>query len=216
MSLTFYYLYESAGFRSVLLTADQLGVELITHKNKMNTTQFLQYNPQELPPTFYDHTVGLALWETKAINIYLAEKFDCLNVNLYPKDPEYKARVNQILFFDETVLHKSFKDYWYPQIFQGKPGTLEKFNQMEFALDQLENLLGQNKWAAGPDLTLADLVLLATIVNFYVIQGKDIAKYDNIMSWYKKCEIWVVGFKKNFNGAVECKKLFESLNQIEF
>lgn len=216
MSLKFYYLYESAGFRAVLLTADQLGVELITHKSRVAggehfKTQFLRYNPQELPPTFYDHTIGLALWETKAIIIYLAEKYENLNVNLYPKDPQYKARVNEILFFDETVLQKTFKDFWYPQIFQGKAGTFEKYNQMENALDQLEKLLGRNKWAAGPDLTLADLVLLATIVSYCVIGQKNIGRYDNIMSWYKNCEKWVVGFKTNISGALECKKLFELL-----
>lgn len=216
MSLKFYYLFESAEYRAVLLTAEQIGVELVIHKNRMFNgenfkSQFLRYNPQELPPTFYDHEVGLALWETKAIIIYLAEKFEHLSGHLYPKDSESKARVNEILFFDEIILKKSFKDFWYPQIFQGKPGTFENLHQMERALDQLEKLLGRNKWAAGPYVTLADLALLATVVNFCVIGQKDIERYENILKWYKNCENWVVGFKNNINGALECKKLFELL-----
>lgn len=218
MSLQIYYLYECAGFRSVLLTADQLGIELLLKRNieqKSNDEnfkkKFLRCNPQDLPPTFYDHSVGLALWETKAIVIYLAEKFEHLCNNLYPNEPEYKARVNEILFFDETVLQKSFKDFWYPQIFQGKSGSFEKYNEMDKALDQLEKLLGQNRYAAGPDLTLADLVLLATIVNYCEIGQKDIGRYTNIIEWYKKCEKNVLGFGRNLHGAIECKKLFEML-----
>lgn len=216
MSLKFYYLYESAEYRAVLLVAAQLGVEIVTHKNRILggenfKSQFLRYNPQELPPTFYDLTIGLALWETKAIIIYLGEKYEHLSDHFYPKDPEYKARVNEILFFDETVLKKSFKDFWYPQIFQGKPGTFENLHPMECALDQLEKILGRNKWAAGPDLTIADLVLLATIVSYCVIGQKDLGGYDNIQKWYKNCEKYVVGFKSNISGALECKKLFDLL-----
>ncbi|XP_063709644.1 glutathione S-transferase 2-like [Culicoides brevitarsis] len=216
MSLKFYYIFESAEYREVILTADQLNVEVMTHKNSMSLgdnfkAQFLRYKPQELPPTFYDHTIGQALWETKAIIIYLAEKYDSQNCDLYPADPLFKARINEILFFDETILKKSFKDFWYPQVFEGKPGSFEKLSQMERALEHLDTLLARDKWAAGPHLTLADLVLQASIANFCVIGQKDIGRYENIERWHRNCEKWVKGFKKNITGALECKKLFDLL-----
>lgn len=216
MGLNLHYLYESAGVRAIKLTADQIGVHLKlmpVHLKKDDNfkSQFLRFNPQELPPTFYDHSIGLALWESKAIVLYMIEKFYDRGASLYPKDPQYRGRINQILFFDEIVLEKSFRDFWYPQIFHGKGGSFEAFKQMEVALDKLEAVLSNHKWAAGPDLTVADLVLLSTIANYCVIVQKDISRYKNTMKWYKNCEIFVRGYEENIYDALKCKKLFELL-----
>lgn len=214
MSLNLHYLFKSAAVRAIILTADQINlrVKLMPvpiKKDENFKIQFLRFNPQEKPPTFYDHSVGLALWESKAIVLYIIEKFS--NASLYPKDPEYRARINQILFFDETVLEKSFEAFWYPQIFDGMRGLFEDFKQMEAALDQLDNILSEFRWAAGPDLTIADLVLLSTLTNYCVIGEKDISRYKNIDVWYKNCKSHVKGYEDNAYAALECKKLFKLL-----
>lgn len=216
MSLNLHYLYESSAVRVIKLTADQIGVHLklmpvYMNKDENFKSQFLKFNPHELPPTFYDHSIGLALWESKAIILYMIEKFYDTSASLYPKDPEYRARINQMLFFDEMVLEKSFRDFWHPQIFQGKGGSFEAFKQMEAALDRLEGQLGSFQWAAGPDLTVADLVLLSTITNYCVIMQKDISRYKNTIKWHKNCERHVKGYEENINDALKCKKLFELL-----
>uniref|UniRef100_A0A336KDL3 glutathione transferase n=1 Tax=Culicoides sonorensis TaxID=179676 RepID=A0A336KDL3_CULSO len=216
MTLNLHHLYESVDVRAIKLTSDQLGINIKLKpvnikKDKNFKAQFLKLNPQELPPTFYDHTNGLALWEPKAIILYLLDKFYDLSGELYPIDPEYRARINEILFFDETVFEKAFRNFWYPQIFDGKPGKFETFKEMESALNKLETLLSHFQWIAGPNLTVADLVVLATVVNYYIVGEKDITKYKNIMKWYKNCEVYVKGFDENVKSALRCKKLFEIL-----
>ena len=68
----------SAPCRSVLLTASALGIKL--NEKLLNlelgeqlTPEFLKINPQHVIPTLVDN--GFSLWESRAIMIYLVDKY---------------------------------------------------------------------------------------------------------------------------------------------
>lgn len=60
-------------------------------------------------PTIDDD--GFILTESRAIIIYLAEKYSEIDpFNLYPKDTHSRAIVNQRLFFDACLLYPAIRN----------------------------------------------------------------------------------------------------------
>lgn len=145
------------------------------------------------------------MWESRAICTYLIEKAG--KDNLYPKDPKARAVVNQRLYFDMGTLYQKFADYYYPQIFAKAPADPEKFKAMEAALGFFNTFLEGNKYAAGNELTVADISLVATISS-YDVAGFDLSKYPNVNKWYALCKETVPGYSINQAGLEEFKKFF--------
>ncbi|XP_036323959.1 glutathione S-transferase 1-1-like [Rhagoletis pomonella] len=205
----FYYLPGSAPCRSVLLTAKSLGIEL--NKKLLNlqagehlTPEFLKINPQHTIPTLVDN--GFALWESRAILVYLVEKYG-KDDSLFPKDPKKQAVVNQRLYFDMGTLYKSFADYYYPQIFAKQSADPELYKKIETAFDFLNTFLEGNKYVAGDKLTVADLAILSTVSTFDGA-GFDISKYPNVAKWYETAKK-LPGWEENWEGVLEFKKFFD-------
>lgn len=99
--MDFYYLAGSAPCRAVQMTAKAVGVDLnLKVLNLMAgehlKPEFIKINPQHTIPTLVDN--GLALWESRAIMVYLAEKYG-KDDTLYPKDPAKRAVISQRLYF---------------------------------------------------------------------------------------------------------------------
>jgi len=80
------------------MTAHALGLELNKKKVDLDAgdhlkPEFVKLNPQHTIPTLVDG--DFAVWESRAILIYLAEKYD-KEGSIYPKDPQQRAVINQI------------------------------------------------------------------------------------------------------------------------
>lgn len=85
----FYYLPGSSPCRSVIMAAKAVGVEL--NKKLLNLQagehlkpEFLKINPQHTIPTLVDN--GFALWESRAILVYLVEKYGRFPVPQVPQE----------------------------------------------------------------------------------------------------------------------------------
>ncbi|XP_061392579.1 LOW QUALITY PROTEIN: glutathione S-transferase 2-like [Musca vetustissima] len=209
--MDFYYLPLSAPCRSVIMTAKALGIEL--NKKLLNLfegehlkPEFLKINPQHTIPTLVDN--GFALWESRAIMIYLVEKYGKKDDPLYPSCPKKRALINQRLYFDMGTLYKSYADYAYPQFRENKPADPELFKKFETALEFLNTFLSQSKYAAGDCLTLADLALLASVSTFDVVQ-MDLKKYEHLWRWYSMLKETAPGADENWAGCLEMKKYFK-------
>lgn len=58
-----------------------------------------------------DHEVGVTLYESRAIMIYLAEKYGKNDV-LYPRDAKKRGLINQRLFFDVGTFYARYAEYY--------------------------------------------------------------------------------------------------------
>ncbi|XP_058061296.1 glutathione S-transferase 1 isoform X1 [Anopheles bellator] len=209
--MDFYYLPGSAPCRAVQMTAAAVGVELNLKLTNLMAgehmkPEFLKVNPQHCIPTLVDN--GFALWESRAISTYLAEKYGKTDA-LYPKDPQKRAVVNQRLFFDMGTLYQRFADYYYPQVFAKQPANPENEKKMQDAVDFLNIFLEGQKYVAGGDhYTIADLSILAT-VSTYDVAGFDLAKYPHVKSWYDNIRKEAPGVDINEAGLAEFKKYFD-------
>jgi len=213
MPIDLYYLPGSAPCRSVVLTAKALGLDLnLKLTNLMAgehlTPEFIKLNPQHTIPTIDDN--GFGLWESRAIMAYLVNAYG-KDDSLYPKDPKKRAIVDQRLYFDIGTLYARFADYYYPMIFAGAdkdPAKLEKIND---AMKFLDIFLEGKDYAAGDNLTIADLALVASISTYEVVEY-DLSPYKNITRWFAKVKQTAPGYSED-KGPAEFKKLIESMKK---
>ncbi|KAH8311607.1 hypothetical protein KR044_007219, partial [Drosophila immigrans] len=214
--LDFYYMLYSAPCRSILMTAKALGVELNKKQVDLDAgdhlkPEFVKINPQHTIPTLVDGE--FALWESRAILLYLVEKFG-KDDSLYPKDLQKRALVNHRLFFDLGTLYQSYVYYYYPQLFEDvkKPADPENLKRIDAAFSSFNTLLEGHKYAAGDQLTLADFALLATVSTFEISEY-DFSKYTNVVNWYENAKKEIPGWEENWEGCLYYKKLY--LSQLE-
>ncbi|KAH8409861.1 hypothetical protein KR222_011015 [Zaprionus bogoriensis] len=212
--MDFYYLSASAPCRSVLMTAKALGLDL--NKKPLNILQgdhlkpeYLKINPQHTIPTLVDD--GFALWESRAIMVYLVEKYG-KDDSLYPKDPQKQALVNQRLFFDMGVLYHSFLGYYSPQFFLRTPADPEEFKKVETAFDFLNTFLERQDYVAGNTYTVADIAILGTVSTFAAMDFK-LSNYPNVKRWYENAQRETPGWEENQAGIVEMKQWIDSRMQ---
>ncbi|XP_036323960.1 glutathione S-transferase D1-like [Rhagoletis pomonella] len=206
--MDFYYVPASAPCRSVIMTAKALGIELNKKLLKLNAgehlkPEFLKLNPQHTVPTLVDN--GFAIWESRAIIIYLAEKYG-QDDSLYPKCPQKRAIVNQRLFFDFGTLYQAFFDFYVTQYIFKQPVAPETYKKIDPAFELFNTLLEGQTYAAGDSLTLADISLLAT-VSSYEIANYNFIKYPNVVRWYENLKKTAPGWEENWAGCLDYKKL---------
>lgn len=172
---------------------------------------FLKLNPQHCVPTLVDG--DFSLWESRAIMIYLVDRYakDDVGEQLYPKDPQKRAVVNQRLYFDMGTLYQRFGDYYYPQIFEGAAANPENYKKIGEALKFLDTFLcGQQCIAGGSCLTLADLSVLATLTTFEVA-GYDFSGYKNVHEWYGRIQKVAPAADVNRTWAEAARPYFEKV-----
>ncbi|XP_056643878.1 uncharacterized protein LOC130449858 [Diorhabda sublineata] len=213
MTIDLYYVPGGAPSRNVLLAAKAVGVELNLirldlMKGEHLSPEFLKINPQHTVPTLNDN--GFALWESRAIMTYLADQYG-KDDSLYPKDPKKRAIVDQRLYFDMGTLFASFADYYYPMIFMGASADSAKFENIGKAFEFLDKFVGNSDFAAGNNLTLADLALVSTVSSFDIMDY-DLTPYKNVVRWYAKVKKTAPGYEEaNEKNLKEFKALVDQL-----
>jgi glutathione S-transferase len=187
MSITVYQMSGSGPCRAVLMTADHLKidvkkVELDLMKGEQLEPDFVKMNPQHCVPTIDDN--GFILWESRAIQTYLANKYAPDN-SVYPKDPKVRANVDRLLYFDIGTLYKAEGEFLYPQLFAGQPADPVKLEAFKKALALLEEFLGKTKYTAADHITLADFSIFASLT-FAEVADFSYAEYPKIAAWMQK------------------------------
>lgn len=183
--------------RTVLLTAKLIGVSLDVRdcnllKSEQTTVAYTKINPLQLIPAMDDN--GFTLGDSHAIACYLVDKY-AKNDALYPKDLEKRARIEQFLHMDSSVLFTAAKSAFKP-LFFGSSNSIpeEKMNNMKEAYSTLNRVLEGKKWLVGDSYTLADISCVTTTMGATAVLNID--DYPNVKAWVERAEKEIPGFKE--------------------
>ncbi|XP_075144560.1 glutathione S-transferase 1-like [Haematobia irritans] len=206
-----YCITKSPPCRAVFLVAKALGIELNRKYINLQSgehlePEFIKINPQHTVPTLIDG--DFVLWESRAIMIYLVEKYGQENDSLYPKCPRKRALINQRLYFDMGILYKAFAENYHPQIFKKCSPDPTLFKNLESAMEILDNFLAKSLYATGDSMTLADLALLVSVSTIDVSKF-NIKIYKNVMKWYRNMRNMAPGAAEDWVACLELQKYFK-------
>ncbi|XP_046386069.1 glutathione S-transferase 1-like [Ischnura elegans] len=168
MPLDLYCVDVSPPVRAVLLTGKALGIEfnlklVDLFKGDHLSPEFTKINPRHTIPTLVDD--GFILWDSHAIIAYLVNKYG-KDDSLYPKDPQARAVVDQMLHFDTGTLFPRLRNIGFPLLFLGKKDLDPKSKKdVEEAYGFMESFLEGQDWVAGKTMTIADFCCVATITS---------------------------------------------------
>jgi glutathione S-transferase len=150
------------------------------------TPEYLAINPNGRIPAFEDG--DLALFESMAINLYLAKAY---GGKLYPSNPHDEARAIQWTIWGMTelephlipmVMHKVFlpEDQRDPAVVANAEAAIER------PLGVLDAHVSDREYLLGGDFTIADLNLAGALstANF---ANFDISKFENATRWLSRC-----------------------------
>lgn len=187
--LTIYALDLSAPALKVLYVANALGLQY--EKKGINlmggegqNPEYLKIHPAGKVPAITDG--DFKLFESNAIIRYFARK---KNSDLYPNDIKKQAIIDQWIDFVSIHIQNGVSRVLWNKVFAPKLGKEVDQNSMKCGYEFLEKYLpvvdqqlGNSKYLAGDNLSLADFVLLAYTDPLETIEV-DIKKYPKLAKW---------------------------------
>lgn len=174
----------------VLWMADELGLDyenIPTHyQGEAQEPEFLAINPNGRVPTLDDD--GLIVWESMAINLYLARKY---GGDLAPRDLAEEAGAMQWSFWAITECEKALLDALVLSL--GLFGVAKNQDKAQACTAKLERPFGvidghlaDREWLLGDRFTVADLNVAAILV--WVRMAKlDISAWPRLEAWLNRC-----------------------------
>ncbi|XP_054159967.1 uncharacterized protein LOC128958177 [Oppia nitens] len=186
MTIDLYFLQLSPPARAVLMTCKQLGIDvnvinLDFIKGEHLSPEYVKLNPAHQVPTIVDNE--FVLYESRAIMQYLCNKYEP-NGALYPSEPKKRALVDRWLNTDMSYFMAN-RDRYALKIVRGIEPTEQTFKTFETTLKLLDQLIGDNKYLAGDQLTIADLSVLASTTLLAINDYVDFDDHPNLKRWFE-------------------------------
>jgi glutathione S-transferase len=160
-----------------------------TRAGENRANPYLAVNPMGKIPAFIDGP--LTLWESNAINWYLAEKFP--DARLLPKTIDGRARVQRWLFFQAAhvspacipvfrVMNARVKEFWRPA--PDERGTDAAQKELRRYLPVLDQGLANRDWFEG-EFSLADVAYTPHLA-LLADGGYDFSPYPRLAAWLQR------------------------------
>jgi len=191
MALKIYGIPRSRAFRTLWM-AKELGLDyenvpIGTGGDQTRTPDFLKINPNGHIPAIDDD--GTILWESMAINLYLAKKHSA--GELYPTRPEDEARAWQWSFWGMTeverpVLTALFHRAILPEDKRDAALADESERQLAAPLKVLDGAVAHTPYLLGEHFTVADLNV-ASILSWARPARIDLGGVPKMADWFKRC-----------------------------
>jgi GSH-dependent disulfide-bond oxidoreductase len=145
---------------------------------------FLKISPNNKIPAIIDHEENIALMESGAILIYLAEKTG----TLLPAQGEARARTFEWLMFQMGGVGPILGQVHHFVKFNpdASPYATERFSEEASRLYAVLNKrLGETAYLSGSDYSIADIATWPWVSRFEW-QQIDLALFPNVCRWYKE------------------------------
>lgn len=151
---------------------------------------YLRINPNGHIPSLDDD--GFILWESLAINLYLAEKY--ASPPLWPVQIQNRARAYQWTLWAANEIEPPIV-----RIAKGlskrspdQPAVSQGLEQLACAFEVLETNLNNHAYLSGDDFTVADVNLASTIrepgeQGVSGIHEVDLAPFPKVAAWLDRC-----------------------------
>jgi len=154
---------------------------------KAKSPEHLKLNPNGHIPVLDDD--GLILWESMAINLYLAEKYG--KNSLWPAAVEAHATTYQMSFWGMTEIEPNLITALRHRIFYAPEQRNEQAAQqateaLKAPFKVLDGLLKGRDYILGKDFTIADLNV-AAIMSYVMVLKLDLSATPTTQSWLQKC-----------------------------
>jgi glutathione S-transferase len=191
MALKIYGIARSRTFRTLWMAKElkldyeHIKVDFATGDTR--TPSHLALNPNEHIPVIDDD--GFVLWESMAINLYLAKKHSL--GRLYPSRLEDEARVWQWSFWGMTeveppLLMALMNRAVYPEDRRDAAAADAAEKRLAQPLRVLDGALRRSGNLLGSDFTVADLNV-ASILAWARLANIDMAPFPKAAEWLKNC-----------------------------
>lgn len=190
MALKIYGIPRSRAFRTLWM-AKELGLDYenvpIDTTGASRTPEFLAINPNGHIPAIDDG--GFVLWESMAINLYLAKKYAA--GSLYPARLEDEARAWQWSFWGMTeierpVLTALFNRALFPEDKRDAAAADEAERQLQQPLKVLDGAVSATPYLLDDAFTVADLNV-ASILSWARPARVDLSGVPKLADWFKRC-----------------------------
>lgn len=173
-----------------LWALEELGVKY--EHNPMPTTEakspaHLKLNPNGHVPVLEDD--GAVVWESMAINLYLAEKYG-KNL-LWPPEPAAHAEIYKWSFWAMTEVEPHLITILRNRVMNPPEQRDEKAAQaaveaLKAPLNALEEALKGKEYLLGKNFTIADLNV-AAVMSWIPMMKLDLSSWPNVAAWLQKC-----------------------------
>jgi glutathione S-transferase len=193
MALKIYGIARSRAFRTLWM-AQELGlayehVPVDLADGSTRRPEFLALNPNGHIPVIDDD--GFRLWESMAINLYLAKKHGSGPGGLYPQRLEDEARAWQWSFWGMTeierpILTALFNRALYPEDKRDAKAADEAERALATPLKVLDGALMPAPYLLGDRFTVADLNV-ASILSWARPAQIDLSAVPKVAAWLQTC-----------------------------
>lgn len=184
-------LYGSARSRGLrnLWMLFELGItyehkDFLPRSAETKTPEFLALNPNSRVPVIDDD--GFVLYESMAINFYLAKKHGS---KLFPSDPKAEALTLQWMLWETDRLDRQIVNYVnhtsaLPAAERKADVAAAAWAECVPAFDVLNGALAKSQYLVGSEFSLADLNVASAL---YRALSVDTAKWPNMQGWLNRC-----------------------------
>ena len=187
--ITLYGISASRAFRCLWML-EELGLEYesiptnFVGDNKQ--PDYLALNPNGRIPTLVDGDT--VLWESMAINLYLAAKYDG---GLQPTSVQDVGRATQWSFWVMTEIEKAAVEYLFhalilPEEERDAAVRTAAASQLEVPLAVLDGVLEGRDHLVGDHFSVADLNV-ASVLSWGLLAGFDFSDFPNVARWLGAC-----------------------------
>ena len=145
---------------------------------------FLALNPHGRIPVLVDHDTGIAVFESAAILLYLAEKTG----RLLPAQPQQRWAAITWLAFHAASMGPMLGQRVHFEIAQGgaNAAATAHFRQLsEAALATMDGRLADNADLAGDDYSIADIASFGWL-HIAQLVGFDFSAWPHVGAWYAR------------------------------
>jgi glutathione S-transferase len=158
--------------------------DLLPRSPATKTPEFLALNPNARVPVIEDD--GFVLYESMAINVYLAKKHKS---PLWPADPQNEALALQWSFWETDRLDRQLVNYVnhtnaLPAAERSQPVADAAWAEIVPAMEALDGVLDETRWLAGPEFSVADLNVAGAL---YRGLSMDLSQWPAVHEWLTRC-----------------------------